>query len=293
VTAAPVSTASGGLVTSINKVKPPRCVSDLAPGEGLQFADSIEVDRVEARCTRLRKNLGIAAKHLSQGDGQSWMVTLTYRGTNADWRPSHIRDCLRHARQWAKRLGFPLRYLWVIETKPRKSGEFIGMDAPHYHVVLWLPKGMDCPFFDAVGWWSHGMTNVVKAVAPVRYVMKYVSKFDGAASFPKGARCYGVGGISDVGRRIRRWVNWPAFVQARASVADTWRRATGGGWLDAVTGEWLPSEWGLQSISRTVTRLVRIHDHGRPIPACGPFNWNPNLAGVAAAGYSFNPCGAQ
>jgi hypothetical protein len=259
-----------GLVPSINKVKP-------------QAGEVLQLCKLDLRCTRLRKNLGVAAKQLSQGGGQSWMVTLTYRGANGDWRPSHVRDCLRHVRGWAKRCGFVLRYLWVIETKDRLSGAHAGEAAPHYHLIVWLPVGVECPHFDTAGWWPHGMTNVEKAKAPVRYVMKYVSKFDAEASFPKGARCYGVGGIGDVGAAIRRWINWPAFVQARASVADSFRRASGGGWLNRLTGEWWPSEWGLSFTSARHTLIVRLHDHGRPVAdVAGPYNWLRNSSGVAA-----------
>jgi hypothetical protein len=257
------SGAAAGLVPSINNGKPV-----FAPFE------TIEVEKLQARCTRLRKNLGVGAKHLSQGrDKQAWMVTLTYRGSNAQWRPDHVKECIRHARNWAKRLGFVLQYLWVIEVKKRLSGADAGKDAPHYHLVVWLPAGLECPKFDAKGWWDHGMTNRVLAVAPVRYVMKYVSKFDAEASFPKGARCYGLGGVSESGRRIRRWINLPAFVQARASIDDRWTRAPGGGWLDHSTGQIWPSEWGICSITRTCTRLVRLHAHPCKVKPGGPFSW--------------------
>lgn len=266
----PGGEAAGGLVPSINNVKtlcfPPE------PGE---FPTSIEVDKLKARCTRLRKNVGIAAKHLSQGGGQPWMLTFTYRD-DAPWQASHVRDALRHLRLWMWREHRQrLRYLWVIESKPRKSGEHIGEHRPHYHCVIWTPYAVtrDDLKLDARGWWPHGMTNAVKAVAAVRYVMKYVSKFDHSDCFPKGARCYGIGGMGDVGNRIRRWINWPSFVQARASVADAWRRAPGGGWLDRSTGELWPSEWGLSWITRQSTRLVRLHHHPREWQPAGPFNW--------------------
>jgi len=67
--------ATLGLVPSINKVK---------PGFSEPFGGSqvVEVDKLQARCTRLRKNLGVGAKLLSlAGTRQAWMLTLTYADT--------------------------------------------------------------------------------------------------------------------------------------------------------------------------------------------------------------------
>jgi len=261
--------AAAGLVPSINNAETRPFV---LPYGGAQ---SITVDRVQARCTRLRKNLGVAAKWHSQGAGTAWMLTFTYARVE-DWKPSHMRDALGHLRKWLKRTyGLSLRYVWVMETQTRKSGDQIGQSAPHYHCVVWLPvqcRQSDLEF-DTRGWWPHGLTNVVKAKAAVRYVMKYASKFDNAGAFPKGARIYGVGGLGSAGSACRRWINWPAFVQANSSVNCPSRRSVGGGWIIGSTGEWFPSEWGLCTISREGTRLVRLHSHPREIEAAGPYSW--------------------
>lgn len=184
-----------------------------------------------------------------------------------------MAHCTDHLRKWANRRGFKLRYLWVMETQTRKSGDQIGQSAPHYHLVVWLPFGEELPHLDSQGWWPHGLTNAVKAVAPVRYVMKYASKFDSTGSFPKGARIYGIGGLTPDQRHMRRWVNWPAFVQANASYKCRWTRSAGGGWLDHSTGEIWASEWGLVSINRTHTRLMRLRTHPRPHQPSGPYSW--------------------
>lgn len=248
------SAAGAGLVPSINNGETP--------------VESIQVEHLQARCSRLRKNLGVAAKWLSRSDGQAWMLTLTYRDVDG-WKPDHIKATLQHLRKWLQRTyGWQLRYVWVMELQKR--------GAPHYHVVVWLPKGIHARdlHLDSRGWWPHGMTNAVMAVAPVRYVMKYASKFDSKGSFPKGARVYGVGGMCAVGRRCRRWVNLPRFVQARASVDCRWTRAGGGGWVDESTGEWWPSEWGLSAIGDGCTRLVRLHRHpSTGLQPDGPFSW--------------------
>lgn len=260
----------GGLVPSINN----------AETQG----DWISVEKLQARCTRLRKNLGIAAKWLSQGGGQCYMLTFTYKRVE-DWKPAQVRDCLTLLRKWLLRAyKWRLRYLWVMETQRRKSGDQIGQSAPHYHCVVWVPVQVqkDDLKFDERGWWPHGLTNAVKAVAPVRYVMKYASKFDNAGAFPKGARIYGVGGMDVPGAQCRRWVNWPSFVQGIASASCSFARATGGGWVNRRTGEWWPSEWGLSFRDSARAVLVRLHTHTRVIQACGPFNWLPAFAGQAA-----------
>lgn len=271
-----MSEASAGLVPSINNVKT----------SWIPSVDSIKVDHVQARCTRLRKNLGMAAKQLSKGAGQAWMLTLTYRD-DVDWSPDHVRDCMRHLRQWIKReFGWQLRYVWVMETKSRRSGSRVGEYLPHYHVLVWLPRALEAGLLhlDSRGWWPHGLTNAVEAVAPVRYVMKYASKFEDGSHFPKGARVYGIGGLDAVGRKCRRWVNWPRFVQARASVDCPWRRAPGGGWIDGDGVIW-PSEWGVAAIGKGYTRVVRLHSYPDPaLMPSGPFSW---LQGVAGAPASF------
>ena len=233
------------------------------------------------RLSRLRKNVGMAAKlHNMAADrrGQVVMVTLTYR-TTEQWQPDHVKAYLQAVRKWFARLtgrARHLAYVWVAELQER--------GAMHYHVVFWLPKGVTMPKADKRGWWPHGMTNTLRAKKPVAYVMKYATKFDSKSGLPKGARIYGVGGLDDGARRVRRWLNWPAFVQARASVADAFARAPGGGWTDLSTGEWFPSEWKPAALWRLGARfLERVHDHGRPVAdVAGPYNWIHERGGVAA-----------
>lgn len=262
-----------GLVPSINNVK--------------TFVDArevIEVHKLQARCTRLRKNLGVAAKWLSKSGGKCFMLTFTYKDVDA-WKGSQMRDALRHLRSWLSRaFKWRLKYLWVMETKKRLSGPQKGRSGAHYHVVVWVPQQVtkDDLYFDRKGWWPHGLTNVVQAVAPIRYVMKYASKFDNAGHFPKGARIYGIGGLDVDGGNCRRWINWPSFVQGNSAAGDRSVRAKGGGWIIGRTGEWLPSEWGLTASSPTCTRLVRLCRHARELVADGPFSWMPSVTGSLA-----------
>lgn len=238
--------------------------------------DGFVIDKLQTRCTRLRKNLGIAAKSLTRGNGRCWMLTLTYKRFG-DWHRRHTSDTLQHLRKWAKRaFNWTLRYLWVMESKKRLTGPDKGLDVPHYHLLVWLPLqvGKETLRNDVDGWWPHGRSNCLVVVAAVNYVMKYASKFDSEGSFPKGARCYGIGGLDDAWRAVRRWVNWPSFVQARASVSDSFKPQVGGGWVNCLTGQWWPSEYGLSWTNKKQSAVVRIHDHGRPMQDVrGPFNW--------------------
>lgn len=264
-----VTGATAGLVPSFNNAET-LCV------DSSDVPNIHKIDNLQMRCSRLRKNLGVSAKLLSQSSGRCWMITLTYADAHG-WKPTHVRDCITLLRKWLLRqFKWRLRYLWVMETAARKSGHQVGEVAPHYHLVVWVPHQVtrEDLSLDARGWWPHGLTNAVKAFAPVRYVMKYASKFDNVGSFPKGARCYGIGGLDAVGRDIRRWLNLPSFVQGRASVACRWSRAPGGGWNDP-HGRWWPSEWALIDRTKSSASLMRVFTHPRHVEAAGPFSWAP------------------
>lgn len=258
-----------GLVPSFNNTE--RFVVDKS-----DVPQTHEIDNLKMRCSRLRKNLGVSAKLLSESKGRCWMLTWTYADASG-WNKDHVMRALDLLRKWLKRqFKWSLKYLWVMETATRKSGHQQGQVAPHYHVVVWVPHAVERAdlAMDARGWWPHGLTNAIKAVAPVRYVMKYASKFDNAGSFPKGARCYGIGGLDASGRNVRRWINWPSFVQGRASINCKWTRATGGGWT-APDGGWWPSEWALLDRTRCSASLLRVFTHPRIVDASGPFSWVP------------------
>lgn len=247
----------------------------------MQWAERcITIDRAQARVTRLRKAVGVGAKCLlNLGDGvgeNNVMVTLTYRGTNADWRPRHISDYLRKVREWFKARcpGQRLKYVWVGELqdgKRREDGQ--GRGVIHYHAIFFLPAGVSMPQADRKGWWAHGFTNTEKGRAPVAYLMSYAKKADSknVGGFPRGARIHGVGGLCSVGAAIRRWALWPAYVQGNASISDRFRPAPGGGYRNAETGEFLESEFaptggGYQS-------FIRVRTTPRQIEAAGPFSW--------------------
>lgn len=255
----------------------------------------ITIDPKASRVTRLRKGLGIAAKQLhNQGDKNQtiWMLTLTYKGDNRQWRPEHISRYLDALRKWhyARTGSKTVRYAWVAELQQR--------GVIHYHVIVWLGGGLTPPkpdqswhSLDRKGvkqWhppmWSHGMSNRLRSTAPVAYLMKYASKIESKniGSFPHGARIHGCGGMDPTGRSIRRWVLWPAYVQGNASISDSFRPSPGGGYRNDQTGELLLPEFA--PTGGGFCSFIRIRHTPRKIDPAGPFSWFPNTPNSADAG---------
>lgn len=246
----------------------------------------IQIDPDVQRVTRLRKSLGIAAKalhNLGPVNQRIWMQTLTYRGDNGDWKPEHISRYLDALRRWHynKTGTKTLRYAWVAELQQR--------GVIHYHVVVWLAAGLVPPKPDTC-WrrvdrrghvhyeppmWPHGMSNRLLSHAPVAYLMKYASKIESKnlGGFPRGARIHGCGGLDAVGRGMRRWVNWPAYVQGNASCSDRFRPQKGGGFVNAETGEFLPPEFA--PTGGGFRSFIRVRRTPRKLDPSGPFSWLP------------------
>ena len=78
------------------------------------------------------------------------MVTLTYRD-DVDWSPRQVSNYLKCVREWARRKGIFIHYVWVLELTKRGR--------PHYHVLFGCLKGVSMPKADKQGWWKHGMTR--------------------------------------------------------------------------------------------------------------------------------------
>ena len=220
-----------------------------APALGLVYSSTsdtrtpqISVDPRAARLSRLRRGVITGARlHTEQASAGGFrytaaMLTLTYRD-EAEWQPYHVAELMKHIRQWGKRRGFPMRYVWVMELT--KAGR------PHYHAIFWLPKGVMLPKPDKQGWWSHGMTRIERARNAIGYAAKYASKgVDSAARFPGGARIHACGGLSKALANERAWWLSPAWVRKRWDVpAYQPRQCKGGGWISLATGEWCESPY--------------------------------------------------
>ena len=210
---------------------------------------SIEIDRDQTRARRLRKSVVTSARlHDEEAKatgfrGAWYMLTLTYRD-GSRCSPRDVSELLRFMRRHFNRartrsqrfVGQVFRYLWV--------GELTLAGCPHYHMLIWVPRGMYFGKVDQRGWWPHGMSQIEKARNAVGYLAKYASKFTSlvAGKFPKGFRTHGCGGLDSESKRELRW--WKSPVSAREVLGtDADIRKAKGGWYDRLTGEFWPSPW--------------------------------------------------
>lgn len=210
---------------------------------------SIEIDPNKQRALRLRKSI-ITGARLHDQEAQKgshrgawYMLTTTY-ADGRDSSPRDVSELLKRLRGHFNRIvrlkyrgHRPVfRYLWVGELTKRLR--------PHYHILIWIPRGMWLPKADRQGWWPHGSTKIEKARNAVGYLAKYASKFCAATAeaFPKGFRTHGVGGLNDESKRELRW--WKSPSDAREALGPTAdiRKALGG-YVDKLTGEFWPSPW--------------------------------------------------
>lgn len=155
-------------------------------------------------------------------------ITLTYKDrTSKAYSPKDVSRYLDLLRKWYfKHLpNIKLRYVWVLEDQ--KDG------TPHYHVVVWAPKGVKLPMPDKSGMWSHGHSQIERARNAVAYLAAYASKISKHNSdifrvtkvLPKGSRIWAFGGLSDVQRCIFRWWRLPSYLRDEYSSADDLRPA--------------------------------------------------------------------
>jgi hypothetical protein len=219
------------------------------------------IETQETRITRMRKGI-LNASRLHQAQSSAGgrrhyavMVTLTYAWKQGSlWDYNHISAFMKNLRTYACRhFGhkYKLRYVWVLENTQQ--------GVPHYHVLLWLPRGHTLPKPDKRGWWSHGSTRIERVKRAVGYIAKYASK--GGEGFPRGARMHACGGLERHQRNERIWWASPSWIRATWSAQQEPRPRRGGGWHSRITGEWLPSPW--EVISRqgkmiTIRKKVQV-----------------------------------
>jgi hypothetical protein len=163
---------------------------------------------------------------------QAVMVTTTYRDPDA-WAARHMSELTDLITKWSKRRRCRIYFVWVAELT--QAGRV------HYHLIVWLPESERLPMPDAAGWWKHGMTRTEKAHNGPGYLASYVSKGEGVHTFPRGLRLHGRGGLTDTMRLVVRWWLLPRYVREQFEMGSSnVRRAIGGGWVDAIGGEWVP-----------------------------------------------------
>ncbi len=209
---------------------------------------SIELDPNRIRAMRCRKSIITGARLHDQEAkkttrGAWYMLTTTYADDGCS-SPRDISELLKRIRGFFDRavrskyrFNRPrFRYLWV--------GELTARLRPHYHVLIFIPRGIFIPKADRQGWWPHGSTNIQKARNAVGYLAKYASKFTEitCGAFPKGFRTHAVGGLGDEAKRELRW--WKAPTDAREALGtDADIRKVQGGYADKLTGDFWPSPW--------------------------------------------------
>lgn len=211
----------------------------------------IKVVRHEARLRRLKKAVVTSARLLASSKGRPAMVTLTYR-PGAEWDVRHIALLMKHVRQWLDRRGATARYVWVLELT--KAG------VPHYHVLLWLPRGMTIPKPDKQGWWPHGSTRVEWARKAVGYLSKYASKGCEPGDIPRGARLHGAGGLDAVQRGEKIWWMRPAWLREVTRMGERVARQAGGVRVSVESGEWWRTPWELVARAKN-WEWVELEEH--------------------------------
>jgi len=243
------SVASAGLVPFKTSVQSPT-------GAGACFFKAFGFVDHQARISRMRQALwGAAIWFTNVMRGQrplvAWMVTLTYADARG-WQPDHISKAIALYRKWCKRRGLPCRYTWVAELQDGKRNGGKGRGAVHYHLVAWLPVGRSMPKWDQyqrcgkktlAKLWPHGSTERDVCRTGIGYLMKYASKgqnCDGFA-FPRGLRIYGIGGLDEQGKQLRRWLGLPEWAKRLHGVGELARAA--GRLVVRSTGEVLESPW--------------------------------------------------
>ena len=211
-------------------------------------------DPLLRRLSGMRKGVVIAANLISTGLQESGvryraaLITMTYAPA-VEWSAKHISECVRGYRQWCQRRDVPFQYVWVIELT--KAGR------PHYHMIVFLPRGITPPLPDKQGWWPHGMTNAKWAYSPVGYIAKYASKGTHGNGLPRNARLWGWGGLSDAQKVSLRFWMAPQWLRCMADEGDALRKrpvpSEGTWWVNESKGIRYRTPWEV-NLSRAELR---------------------------------------
>jgi hypothetical protein len=194
-------------------------------------------DAQKRRLTKLRNVLIGAVRGIESNMQENGIRYRCAFGTSTyarddEWKPNHIRELMRHYRQWCKRRGFTFQCVWVAELT--KKGRV------HYHWIMFVPPGITPPMPDKQGWWKHGSTNVKWARKPVGYLLKYASKakFIDGHQFPKGCRLFAAAG--NTGKL--GWFRCPGWMKKFGRPYDD-IRAKNGFWNNHTSGIGYRSPW--------------------------------------------------
>jgi len=145
-----------------------------------------------------------------------------------------------------------VRYQWVLELT--RAG------VPHYHLLLWVPRGLSVPKPDKAGWWRHGLTRVERARRPVGYLVKYTSKGLGdscTGEIPRGARLFGCANVGDERHEVKR-ARLPAWLEGCTAPEQLPRRVARVGFVCDLTGTVYRSPYAFDVIRGADGRCVIV-----------------------------------
>lgn len=165
---------------------------------------------------------------IEMGLNRCAFITLTYR-PDAEWEKRQITQVQKCYQEWGRRRDIIISLVWVLELTKKGT--------PHYHMLLWLPKGITPPMPDKQGWWKHGMSNATWLKKPSRYIAKYFSKSaskDGLYAFPKGARLFGCRNLTGKAKQVKHWHTLPYWLRKITDVGDKCKKLFGGWWYNTV-----------------------------------------------------------
>ena len=204
-----------------------------APAPGLVFNATSHTLVMNTFLARLRKmsravlGTATAIQECLQKEGiryRAALITLTY-APGQKWEAKDISRLCNLYRMWAKRKEIKISGVWVLELT--QAG------VPHYHLLLFIPRGYTPPLPDKQGWWRKGMTNAKWAKSPVGYIAKYASKGT-AGDLPNGARLHGHIGLTNTMLALRSWFIAPAWLRKMCERGNRLKKV-GSWWRDCVT----------------------------------------------------------
>lgn len=211
----------------------------------------IEVDVQASRLKRLRCSVLTAARlHIAQRQGwRCCMATLTYAPEH-DWQPYQITHYCKSVREYLKRLGYESPSVWVQE--------FTKKGRPHYHVLHWLPLGVELLKPDDAGWWTWGFSRIEWVRNAVGYIAKYASKGSSLHRPAKGARMYGILGLTGSALQEARWWRMPKWVRDCVPMAELFQRVRGGV-VALESGEFYACPWQVVFCSGKIFLQQVVH----------------------------------
>lgn len=259
--------------------------NEIHAGNGVDSPGLVSISTSQMKDTRWRrariKLIRAAdelAKDLQQGGFRyrAAFITLTYPVSeqsiegNLQWDPKHVTVYIDAVSKWLKRRGIVPRYLWKLELT--------NCCVVHYHVIWFLPRGVTLPKPDKQGHWKHGLSRAEWGRRPVGYLAKYCSKTErNGWAVPKGARLFGIGGLTKLQREKISWYVAPMWLQDLVPEGTPVKKHSDGWWENLNNGWGYQTPWIYRGIGveGLVIEWVGFHQENIYIPdgrACPPWH---------------------